>query len=79
MVAELELILVSCNRVYATLDSTSTIFAHSEADPIRPVGTIPHRISARQTETGVWGRMGSPAQNRSPRPLLDTLASTIKK
>ena len=58
MVAELELILESPNRVYATLDSTSTIFAHSEADPIRPVGTIPHRIFGSADRNGGMGTHG---------------------
>ena len=59
MVAELGIdFSVLPNRVYATLDSTSTIFAHSEADPIRPVGTIPHRIFGSADRNGGMGTHG---------------------
>ena len=38
-----------------------------------------HGFRLGDVEVGVWGRMRSPARNRRRRPLLDTLASIIKK
>ena len=73
------LILVSYNWSFTTLDENPIDF-----DRFRPPRRMnPNesraRISARQCESGVWGRLKSPVRNRRRRPLLDTPASTIKK
>ena len=71
----LELILVSHNGTFTTLDIISP-----GLDRFRP----PRRSDPRPdfgsaTEVGVWGRLNPPAEIRRPCPLLDTPTSTIKK